>query len=328
MKIQRFEGDSTREALAKVQQSLGEDAVILQTRSIPGQGVLRRSRVEVLAAIDAATPPLTGPSRTETPIFPLGAAFATGSPSGEWRDELAGVKRELSLLRTELRLGKSVENAVPVAERLRGELKTSPIQLRQGGATMVALVGPSGVGKTTTLAKLAAAAIGEGRRVALITFDTYRIGALAQIEAYARLMEVPLSTIRTPDEVRGACERYLSYDLVLLDTMGCSGADADRLDDQAMFLERVGADEIHLCLSASDSPASLRASVASFAKMKPTQILLTKLDETASLDAALASALDARKPLSYVTDGQGVPDDLALASLDDLTRRLQEGESR
>ena len=328
MKIQRFEGDSTREALAKVQQSLGEDAVILQTRSIPGQGVLRRARVEVLAAIDAATPPLTGPSRTtETPIFPLGAAFATGS-SGDWRDELAGVKRELSLLRTELRLGKSVENAVPVAERLRGELKTSPIQLRQGGATMVALVGPSGVGKTTTLAKLAAAAIGEGRRVALITFDTYRIGALAQIEAYARLMEVPLSTIRTPDEVRGACERYLSYDLVLIDTMGCSGSDADRLDDQAMFLERVGADEIHLCLSASESPASLRGSVANFSKMKPTQILLTKLDETASLDAALASTLDARKPLSYVTDGQGVPDDLALASLDDLTRRLQEGESR
>jgi flagellar biosynthesis GTPase FlhF len=327
MKIQRFEGDSTREALAKVQQSLGEDAVILQTRSIPGQGVLRRSRVEVLAAIDAATPPLTGPSRAETPIFPLGASFASSS-NGDWRDELAGVKRELSLLRTELRLGKSVENAVPVAERLRGELKTSPIQLRQGGATMVALVGPSGVGKTTTLAKLAAAAIGEGRRVALITFDTYRIGALAQIEAYARLMEVPLSTIRTPDEVRGACERYLSYDLVLIDTMGCSGADAERLDDQASFLERVGADEVHLCLSASDSPASLRSSVAAFAKMKPTQILLTRLDETASLDAALASALDARKPLSYVTDGQGVPDDLALASLDDLTRRLQEGETR
>ena len=326
MKIQRFEGESTREALAKVQQTLGEDAVILQTRSLPAQGVLRRSRVEVLAAIDAATPPLTGPSRTESRL-PLGASFAAAS-SGDWREELSGVKRELSLLRTELRMGKAMENVVPIAERLRGELKTSPIQLRQGGATMVALVGPSGVGKTTTLAKLAAAAIGEGRRVALITFDTYRIGALAQIEAYARLMEVPLSTIRTPEEVRGACERYLSYDLVLIDTMGCSGADAERLDDQASFLERVGADEIHLCLSASDSQASLRQAVQAFGRMKPTQLILTRLDETASLDAALAASLDARKPLSYVTDGQGVPDDLALAGLDDLTRRLQEGESR
>lgn len=310
MKIQRFEGDSTREALARVQQALGGDAVILQTRS--AQDASGRSRVEVLAALD----PDAG-----SPSFAL-------APTGDWREEIASVRREIGLLRAELKLEPSAPDAIPTVERLRDELKTCPIQFRRGGATMIALIGPSGVGKTTTLAKLAAAALGEGRRVALITFDTYRVGALAQIEAYARLMEVPLTSIRTPEEIRGACERYLSYDLVLIDTMGCGASDAERLDEQAAFLERVGADEVHLCLSASDSPASLKQAIEGFARMKPTRILLTRLDETASLDATLGAVLDARLPLSYLADGQGVPDDLALAGLDDLTRRLQEGQSR
>ena len=325
MKIQRFEGENTREALAKVQQALGEDAVILQTRSIRTPGVLRRQRVEVLAAIEAgasgsAPPPLMRP--------------AHAAPHS-WQGEFDSLRRELELIRGEISqaLGHcspsspSTINVDALVERLRQELLTGSIQLKKGAPTTVCLVGPTGSGKTTTLAKLAAAASrDERKRVALITIDTYRIGALEQLEAYARLLEVPVSRVYAPEDIRSALERYASYDLIFVDTIGRSAFNTQQISEQAALLEALGTDEVHLCLDAGDSPATLRRALDGFSLLRPTHLLLTKIDETASRGATLEVALQSGLPLSYMTTGQRVPEDLTLASVDELTERLLLGE--
>ena len=376
MKIQRFEGDNTRDALAKVQQALGEDAVILQTRSIRNPGVLRRQRVEVLAAVDGAQggptanasaprssspapqhalasdssfeefpfaeeatqeAPLPPPS-VQPPLKRTSAAAKPQAPEG-WQEEFAQLRKEMAQLRTQLCRSSlspqpkfdleqpESQDKEAFAERLRSELLTSSIQLKQGRPTVVCLIGPTGVGKTTTLAKLAAAASRQERkRIALITIDTYRIGALEQLEAYARLLEVPLSRVYAPEDIRGALERYASYDLIFVDSIGRSAFNTQQISEQAELLESLGTDEVHLCLDSGASPATLRRSLEGFSLLHPTHVILTKVDETASLDVTLNIILDSGLPLSYVTTGQRVPEDLALASPEAMAERVLLGE--
>ena len=347
MKIQRFEGESTQEALAKVQQALGEDAVILQTRSIRTPGVLRRQRVEVLAAVDgtqgapaSSHNDLVGeaPLTSQPPLKRHSESAKPQAPAG-WQEEFAQLREEMSLLRSQLsrtslspqpKLGLEQmerEDQETFLSRLRDELTTSSIQLKQGRPTVVCLVGPTGVGKTTTLAKLAAAASRqEGKRIALITIDTYRIGALEQLEAYARLLEVPLTRVYAPEDIRGALERYASYDLIFVDSIGRSAFNAKQIAEQAELLEALGTDEVHLCLDSGASPATLKRSLEGFSLLKPTHLVLTKLDETASLGVTLKIVLESGLPLSYVTTGQRVPEDLALASPEDMAERILLGE--
>ena len=330
MKIQRFEGETTRDALAKVQQALGEDAVILQTRSVRIPGVLRRQRVEVLAAIEA------GPSTPSASVAPAPVAPPAHTAPSSWQGEFALLRRELELMRAEISqaLGNKIgqQQTIPdlerLVERLHDELVTGSIQLKKGAPTTVCLVGPTGSGKTTTIAKLAAAAARQERkRVALITIDTYRIGALEQLEAYARLLEVPVSRVYAPEDIRSAIERYASYDLLFIDTIGRSAFNTQQISEQAVLLEALGTDEVHLCLDAGDSPATLKQALAGFSVLRPTHLILTKVDETASLGATLEVALESGLPLSYMTTGQRVPEDLTLASADELAERVLLGEA-
>jgi len=375
MKIQRFEGDSTREALAKVQQALGEDAVILQTRNIRTPGVLRRPRVEVLAAVDGTQggggsapqsaplsseerssgsavsaltertkhfePPVTAASAPhvrpagQPPLKRAALASDTTKAMEGWQEEFSQLRQELAQLRCQL--SRSPLSPMPKFDletmgsddpetflaELHRELRTSSIQLKKGRPTVIGLIGPTGVGKTTTLAKLAAAASRhEHKRIAFITIDTYRIGALEQLEAYARLLEVPLTRVYATEDIKGALERYASYDLIFVDSIGRSAFNTKQISEQIELLETLGADEVHLCLDSGASPATLRRSLEGFSLLRPTHILLTKLDETASLRVTLRIVMESGIPLSYVTTGQRVPEDLALASPDDLAERI------
>ncbi len=189
-------------------------------------------------------------------------------------------------------------------------------------------MGPTGVGKTTTIAKLAAgAARKEGKRVALITVDTYRIGAVQQLETYARLLGMPLMVASTPDEIRQARARYASYDLVLVDTIGRPPGSAGQIAEQLCLLDAGGVDEVHLCLDAGSSSPKLEAAVEGFRALGPTHCLLTKLDEAAPLGSALDAVAGSGLPLSYLATGQRVPEDLAAASRPEIERWLG-GEGR
>jgi flagellar biosynthesis protein FlhF len=214
-----------------------------------------------------------------------------------------------------------------LAQRLRAGLITRPIEIRDGECTVVALVGPTGVGKTTTIAKLAAVASRvERKRVAFISADTYRIGAIEQLQTYAQLLEIPMSVAYCREDVQAARERYVNYDLVLMDTVGRSPGNYQQLEELASLLEVARPNEVHLALDARGSYATQDSVLRGFRTLRPTHLLLSKLDETPRLEDSLAAALDGGLPLSYVTTGQRVPEDLAAADGAQLAAWLLGGQ--
>ena len=210
--------------------------------------------------------------------------------------------------------------AGPIAVRPRRRA-TDPAD---GGATTcrVALIGPTGVGKTTTLAKLAASlalrsAGAPPPRVGLLTTDTFRIAAVEQLARYAEILTVPFRAVREPGEIADALAGA-ACDVWLLDTAGRSPTDAARLAELAPFLEAFAPDETHLVLAAPTAPAAQLAAYEQFARLRPTRLLVTKLDEATQFGALLDLAARSRLPVSYCTAGQHVPDDLEVATAERL----------
>jgi flagellar biosynthesis protein FlhF len=204
-----------------------------------------------------------------------------------------------------LRLGALVESELSVA---------GPIRIEPAAGRVVALVGPTGVGKTTTIAKLAANyRLRENRRVGLITVDTYRIAAVEQLRTYADIIDLPMEVVSTPREMRGAVDRMRDFDLVLMDTAGRSPRDEVRIRELRAMLAEAGPHEVHLVLSAAASARSLAAAAEKFAPAGVTAAIVTKLDEATGLGNLLTLARRSGLPFSYLTDGQNVPDDIAVA---------------
>jgi flagellar biosynthesis protein FlhF len=187
----------------------------------------------------------------------------------------------------------------------------------------VALVGPTGVGKTTTIAKLAANyRLREKRRVGLITVDTYRVAAVEQLRTYADIIDLPMEVVSTPREMREAVARMSHLDLVLMDTAGRSPRDEVRIQELKSMLAEAQADEVHLVLSSTAGAKSLSAAAERFADVGTTALLLTKLDEATSLGHLLTLLRACRLPVSYLTDGQNVPDDIQVAERRELANAL------
>ncbi len=180
---------------------------------------------------------------------------------------------------------------------------------------VVGLVGPTGVGKTTTVAKLAARyGLQEGRRVGLITVDTFRIAAVEQLKTYARIMGLPIRVALDAAGLRSAVEEFADRELILVDTAGQSPRDAESLRVLGgLFPEGVSL-EVHLVLSVTTRTRDLERILKNYAPMKVSRLLLTKLDETECHGPLLGLPLASRLPLSYLTTGQNVPDDIELAS--------------
>ena len=193
--------------------------------------------------------------------------------------------------------------------------------LEQGG--VIALVGPTGVGKTTTIAKMAARfALRHGhRQVALITTDTFRIGARDQLQTYARILNVPVRTATNREEMDDALNMLGDRRLILVDTAGMA-AEHERVADQLDTLAAVGPSlRTLLTLSATTEPAAVQRAMRLFAGFRPDACVLTKLDEAASLGALLSALIQAGLATAFVTDGQRVPEDLQTARAHPLVSR-------
>jgi flagellar biosynthesis protein FlhF len=202
-----------------------------------------------------------------------------------------------------------------LAHLLQSEFHVAgPIDIESGAARVVALVGPTGVGKTTTIAKLAANfRLRENRRVGLITVDTYRIAAVEQLRTYADIIDLPMKVVSTPREMREAVAEMRSLDLILMDTAGRSPRDEVKIRELRTMLAEAACAEVHLVLSAASSARSLVAAAEKFAPVGVTSLLVTKLDEATALGNLVSLARASRLPFSYLTDGQNVPDDIAVA---------------
>ncbi len=195
--------------------------------------------------------------------------------------------------------------------------------IERGG--IVALVGPTGVGKTTTLAKLAAryAALHSARDVALVTTDGFRIGAREQLFTYGRLLGMPVIEVGNPNELGDTLDRLGDYKLVLVDTAGLSHRDL-ALGAQLSALARLPHVNTQLVLPANTHADDLDEVVHRFGIAKPRGVVLSKVDETGRLGAALGVTVRHGLPISYLTDGQRVPEDIHRAEAHRLALRVTE----
>ncbi|MGC3998701.1 MAG: flagellar biosynthesis protein FlhF [Anaeromyxobacter sp.] len=177
------------------------------------------------------------------------------------------------------------------------------------GRHVIAVVGPTGVGKTTTLAKMAARALLETqKRVAFVTLDTYRIGGTEQLARYGEIMGVPVLVARDRGELGQAMERLSDADLILVDTAGRSSA--DDVARQAALVRSVPRVQLHLAISAAAGALELAAVADRYRTLAPDRLIVTKVDESAGPGGVLSAAVRICRPISCVTDGQRVPEDI------------------
>ena len=215
-----------------------------------------------------------------------------------------------------------------LTEKLKFEIQrlvsvTHGLRLGEGGRKVVALVGATGVGKTTSLAKLAAMyALQERARVALITTDTYRVAAPEQLRVYANIVGLPLLVANDTEELRAALEEFGDYDLVLVDTAGGSPFNTEQTEELRGMLAAAKPDETLLVLNANTHLEEMRNAVTGFKPLKPTSVMFTKLDETRRYGAMVSLAAETGLPMGYFSNGQNVPDDIEVASPSKLAKLL------
>jgi flagellar biosynthesis protein FlhF len=342
MRIHKFEGATMRDAIAKVKAELGDQAVIISTRQVR-RGLLG-SAIEISAAIDdvednhgrgpGPSPQPRGETLREREpqvqrpfteeleklINPLrsemrslralvrasdGNSRATTEMRTEMRTEIEGLRR---LLENAMRPAPAAHAPAAAADPATPNREAPLVRPSHGKILM--LVGPTGAGKTTTIAKLAAnAALVEGKRVQLVTLDNYRVGGIEQIRTFADLIGVPLAVAECPAAL-GPILADDTYDLTLIDTAGRSPRDLTAIEELAAELPALPTIEVHVVIPAAAQPAAIDELVARYRALMPARLLFTKLDEVDRTPELALAPLRTRIAITWVTTGQAVPEDI------------------
>lgn len=345
-----FRGADLPDALAKVKAELGPDAVLLSSRSLPPQEATAEHKVEVSVAVEGQE---ALPTASE-------GEFNERLTLGKIQEDISHIKAMMTIASTketvpllvrtnsslrqffERLIGAGVKErlALELVDRLIARLPEEPsenlvqsrlVQILQESLTVAppppdkpvrwALVGPTGVGKTTTLAKLAARfALTQGLSVALITVDTYRLAATEQLGAFARLMGLELNVAFNRDELKQALREYRDRDVILLDTAGRSQNHLLNMNELKMLLRDVEGIERWLVLSATTKDSDMAAVCRRFMEIGLSGLIFTKLDETDSYGCLINQILRFKLPVAYLTAGQRVPEDIEPASRERLLR--------
>ena len=201
--------------------------------------------------------------------------------------------------------------------------QSEPIKLKRFKRTVVLLIGPTGVGKTTTLAKLAAIySINHHAKVGMVTTDTYRIAAVEQLKTYAQILEIPLSIVYAPEEISDALREHEDKDIVFVDTAGKSPSDRSHEEDVKALIRHSDCDEVHLVVSATTGFTGLLNIINAYSFLTSFKLIITKLDETTAWGGILNAKFLTDKALSYIAAGQNVPDDIEVADVRKIVARL------
>ncbi|BBE31304.1 flagellar biosynthesis regulator FlhF [Tepiditoga spiralis] len=208
-----------------------------------------------------------------------------------------------------------------VQKKLLENLKIKNIPLKG----RIILIGPTGVGKTTTLAKLAAIMKKEGKKVAIITIDTYRIAAADQLKIYADIMGIPAYVCYTPEDLKITLESLNMFDTVLIDTAGRSHKNSLQLNELKVFIDTINPEYRMLVASANMRTSDLINMYESFSPSNPDSIIITKIDETSYFGQMFSIINHSNLPISFITNGQKVPDDILIPDINYLVNKLIEG---
>lgn len=393
MKIRRYIGKNTQEAILKVKMDLGSDAVILNTRKVKQKGLLKifaKPMVEVLAAIDdnyGLAKERTAKQEEKQMAVKETQAVAIGSQEAEKTEnnnkisklenkvqsmemmlqkiyermqvstqnggetankevhpvtakaseffynnllknevEAEIAKKVISIVNEKLGNSASVNDTASVMYNVISDMfgKPEPLTLKENGEpTVVIFIGPTGVGKTTTIAKIAANyALQYKKKIGMITADTYRIAAVEQLKTYAEILGMPVSVIYSPAEIKDAISQHSDKDIILIDTAGRSHRNKMQFDELKELVYASEADEVYLVLSATTSNRNIYEILNNYSFLENYRLIFTKLDETHANGVILNTKFKTGKSLSYVTNGQSVPDDIEVANIDRLTKSL------
>ncbi|HPF25475.1 MAG TPA: flagellar biosynthesis protein FlhF [Steroidobacteraceae bacterium] len=354
MKIRHYRAADMRTALAQVRDALGADAIILSSRR-------NGSEVEVVAAIDDPRLAQAAPPVKATPTAPPPSASAGSTIHEELALEVRRMRQmlesqlallvksearrdapvQLAVLRELTEIGITVDLAAGLVDQLPAELdfgsavrcvldllaRQIPVLqapwLDRGGRIM--LVGPSGAGKTTVLAKLAAHWIlrnGQSR-IALVSADATRIGAHDQLQSLGRLLGVRTQCVDRASELGAVLEMLSDFDLVLVDTAGISLRDDRSVNSLGEMRAAQSQLQTVIVAACNAQTAVIENLIARSAALQPVACIITKLDEAARLGGALAAVVRTKIPVAYVCEGPRVPEDLVVARARELVMHAQ-----
>lgn len=216
-----------------------------------------------------------------------------------------------------------IEKEIKTLEELKIELEKNLSITTKELKGKIVLVGPTGVGKTTTIAKLAGRlSLIEGKKVGLITVDTYRIGAVEQLKTYAEIMDVPFKVVMNPKEMEEALEYMKHCEVVLIDSTGRSSKNLMQISELRTFIDKINPDNISLVISSTTKNNDLKSIINGYKVLGYKDMIITKLDETTSYGTILNASYLSGVPIRFLTNGQTVPDDIKTYSKRELVNLI------
>lgn len=365
MRIKTYEASSTREAVKKIKQDLGPDALILDTKYITNRkwfGLRKEKKVEVTAGIVGRR----DTDSTDDKRQSVGTSKKKERSSGRFvRFDESGEAKKVRNVRYVidsayehmLEVGIEKELAQRVVYML-DDIITASISSKSGlkldsiknefseqlsrilpvspgidfdhfeKQKIITLVGPTGVGKTTTIAKLSAiASVLKEKKVGLLSIDAYRISAYEQLKTYAEIIGLPVKLALSPQEaVKTIKEDYSDHEMILVDTVGRSPQHKVHMTELHSYVDAIAPTELHLTLSASVKYLDLMSIIEKYEDMAIDKVIFTKVDETLSLDSLINGIYKTKYPISYFCTGQSVPDDIETGNIDKLAEFLVSDE--
>ncbi len=308
-----FRGRTSKEALQSVRDAFGEEAAIIATKTIKSESGRGHTFVEVTAAP-------SGVNTATSSVGRLTPAATTGAIESELKQ--LGVSHTLATALTSRYLAVGGQSEALDPRALTQALAAALPTVSRSTSRISAFIGATGVGKTTTIAKLATLDTLAGRSVALVTIDTHRIGGVEQLSRYAQLLRIPVAAPKNPEQLAEALVRFNSVDKIYVDTAGSSPWDEERLHELFYMLGGCDSAERVLLVPGSGNERDLNALIHRFRPLGVSRLGVTKVDETSYFGPCFSALCSAGIPVSLIANGQNVPEDLEQADASKLVELL------